>query len=182
MPGQFILSAALVVAPFVLVFCIALFVRPRRDAFTQQSIGLSLFLTMCLSATPFVLPRPNVMRVQIRVLDSSHAPVPNAIVTYSAFGGKGANYDGEGRTDATGHFTLPIYPSEWGEIVVTAPTGETKLRYEFWSEIMVGGKHNGVRLTAPGDASHLEEGVGYVIGKTVAANSNEVYEVFLQSR
>jgi hypothetical protein len=181
MPGQFVLAAALVVAPFAAVFCAALFVRPGSETFTRSSISLSLLLTVCLSATPFVLPRPNLMSVQIRVLDSSHAPVQNAIVTYSAFGGKGANYDGEGRTDAAGRFILPTYPFEWGQIAISAPTGETTLRYEYWPEIMTGGKHNGVRLTAPGDASRLEAGVGYVIGKTIAANSNEFYDVLLQS-
>jgi hypothetical protein len=180
MPGQFILSAAFVVAPFVIVFLIALFLRPHRAALTARSIVLSLLLACCLSATPFLLPRPHAMRVQLRALDTAGIPVPDASVTYSVFGGKGSNFDGQGHTDAAGSFTLVLYPSEWGTVTVSASVGTAELRYQEWTEIMVGGRHNGIRFISASDTIRLEPEIGYVNGRTIAANSHEILDVHLQ--
>jgi hypothetical protein len=180
MPGQFILSASFVVAPFAIIFCIALFLRPHRTAFTAQSIVLSLLLTCCLSAAPFLLPRPHAMRVQLRAMDTDGIPVPDASVTYSVFGGKGSNFDGQGHSDAAGAFTLVLYPYEWGHITISASTGRADLRYEERTEILVGGRHNGIRFVSTGEIKRLEHGIGYVIDRTITVNSNEILDVFLQ--
>ena len=120
------------------------------------------------------------MQVQLRALDTAGTPVPDASVTYSGFGGKGPNFDGQGRTDAAGTFTLVLYPEEWGSVTVSTSVAIAELRYEPWSEIMAGGRHNGIRFVSAGEIQRLEPGIGYVIGRTIEANSNEILDVFLQ--
>jgi hypothetical protein len=180
-PAQFILAAAFVFAPFAILLCMAIFFRPHREAFKRSSTVLALLLAACASAALFALPRPKVMAVQIRILDSNHTPVPDAAVTFSAFGGKGGNYDGNGLTDAQGCFTLFLYYPEWGQIAISAPAGDAKLSYEFWPEIMVEGKPNGVRITAPTHADRAEEGGKNYTRRTITANSDEIYDILLRT-
>jgi hypothetical protein len=178
--GSYALLIVPACAPFAMVFVGCVFVRPRREAFTRRALVYGLVFSGLVTGC-FALPRPDAYRVHVLVLAPDHQPAANASISWTAFHGLGANFDGQGLTDATGRYTFTTYWPEDGEFIVRTPSAEVRYRYGHWPESMAGGRRQGIRFVAEGDKQRLENNQ-YVIGRVIAANTEEVLEVHLLSK
>ena len=176
--GSYALLALLGAAPCVLGLVACISVRPRRSAFTARTAAYTVaFLVAAFIVV--MLPRPEAYRVPIAVFDSAGHPVANASISYSVFGGVGANYDGDEQTDSVGRFTLVVYRYEWGHLTVKSPSGA--IPFDYYPQSMHTERPYKIEFVTEDESQRVGDTRVY-LRRLIATNTNEVLDVHLKPK